>query len=141
VIAFGLSLTVVGYALFLRIGLDSSYLAVLFPTFTLVGFAFGFAYAPLNIAATNGVDTAEQGLASGIVQTSFQFGGALVLAIVTAVNASAAGTDGTPQALLDGFHSALIVPVIVAAVGVVVTVLGLIGSPRPTPSATAGARA
>ncbi len=41
---------------------------------------------PLNIAATNGVPPHEQGLASGLVNPSFQFGGALVLAIATAVN-------------------------------------------------------
>jgi hypothetical protein len=44
------------------------------------------AYGPLNIEATNGIAPEEQGLAGGLLNTSFQFGGALVLAVVTAVN-------------------------------------------------------
>jgi MFS family permease len=130
VIASGFLMAVASYALFLRIELDSGYWTGLFPTFALIGIGFGLAYGPLNIAATNGVAAHEQGLASGIVQTSFQFGGALVLAIVSAVNASAAGPSGTPQAVLDGFHTALIVPLIVAAIGVATALLGM-RSPRP----------
>ena len=75
VIAFGFALSVLAYALFLRIDVDSNYWTVLFPTFALVGIGFGFAYGPLNIAATNDISADEQGLASGMVQTSFQFGG------------------------------------------------------------------
>jgi len=60
----------------------------------------------------------EQGLAGGLLNTSFQFGGALVLAVVTAVNNANVGSGGSPQALLDGFHAALIVSVIAAVLGV-----------------------
>lgn len=123
-ITTGLGSAVVAYALFLPIGLDSSYVVAMLPTFLLGGLAFGLAYGPLNIAATNGIAPHEQGLASGLVNTSFQFGGALVLAVVTAVNSAATGTDGTPQAVLDGFHAALVVPVIVAALGVAAAALG-----------------
>jgi hypothetical protein len=45
-------------------------------------------------------------------------------ALVSAVNAANAGAGKSPQALLDGFHAALVVPLIVAAVGVAVTALG-----------------
>ncbi len=124
VILVGLSSAVIGYALFLPIGLHSSYVAAMLPTFLLAGLAFGLAYGPLNIAATNDIAPDEQGLASGLVNTSFQFGGALILAIVTAVNNAATGTDGSPQAVLDGFHAALVVPLVVAILGVAVTALG-----------------
>jgi sugar phosphate permease len=135
VIAFGMTLMVLAYGLLLRIGLDSSYWTVLFPTFALVGFGFGFAYGPLNIAATNGVSASEQGLASGMVQTSFQFGGALALAIVTAVNSATVGGSRDPGDLLDGFQTALIVPVIVAALGLAITLLGVrTARPVPTPA-------
>ena len=77
----------------------------------------------------------EQGLASGMVQTSFQFGGALVLAIVTAVNSAAVDGSQAPGAVLDGFQTALIVPVIVAAVGLAITLLGVrTARPIPTPA-------
>ena len=117
-IGWGLASTALGYALFLPIGLDSSYLAGMLPTFLLTGIGFGLAYGPLNIAATNGVAAEEQGLAGGLVNTSFQFGGALVLAIVTAVNSASAGSDGSPTALLDGFQAAIVVSVIAASLGV-----------------------
>jgi EmrB/QacA subfamily drug resistance transporter len=120
----GLSSAVVAYALFLTIGLDTSYLAAMLPAFLFGGLAFGLAYGPLNIAATNGIAPHEQGLASGLVNTSFQFGGALVLAVVTAVNNAATGADGSPQAVLDGFHAALVVPLIVAVLGAAVATLG-----------------
>jgi EmrB/QacA subfamily drug resistance transporter len=124
-ILLGLTLAVAGYALFLPIGLDSSYPLAMFPTFFLGGLSFAFAYGPLNIAATNGIAPHEQGLAGGLVNTSFQFGGALTLAVVTAVNNANAGDDGSRQAILDGFHAALYVPLIVAALGAVVVATGL----------------
>lgn len=132
VILVRLSAAVVGYALFLPIGLESGYAAAMLPTFLLVGVAFGLAYGPLTIAATNGVAPDEQGLAGGLVNTSFQFGGALVLAVVTAVNNAAAGGDGSPRALLDGFHAALLVPLGAAVLGVGATALGAGRRPRST---------
>jgi EmrB/QacA subfamily drug resistance transporter len=112
------------YALFVPIGLDSGYAAAMLPTFVLAGFGFALSYGPLNIAGTNGVAAHEQGLASGLVSSSFQVGGALVLAVATAVNNAAAGSDGSPQALLDGFHAAIVVSVIAAGLGAVVTAVG-----------------
>jgi EmrB/QacA subfamily drug resistance transporter len=117
-IGMGLASTVVGYALFLPIGLDSGYVMAMLPTFLLTGLGFGLAYGPLNIAATNGVAPEEQGLAGGLVNTSFQFGGALVLAVATAVNNANAGSGGSADALLDGFHAAIVVSLIAATLGV-----------------------
>jgi EmrB/QacA subfamily drug resistance transporter len=117
-IAAGLASTAVGYALFLPIGLNSDYAVAMLPTFLLTGLGFGLAYGPLNIAATNGIAAHEQGLAGGLVNTSFQFGGALVLAVVTAVNNASTGSDGSPQALLDGFHAAIYVSLAAAVLGV-----------------------
>jgi EmrB/QacA subfamily drug resistance transporter len=122
-IVAGLTMTVGAYALFLPIGLDSNYVTAMLPTFVLAGLGFALAYGPLNIAATNGVAPEEQGLAGGLVNTSFQFGGALVLAVVTAVNDANAGTDGSPQALLDGFQAAIVVSLIAAVLGVAATAL------------------
>jgi MFS family permease len=120
----GLTSTVVAYALFLPIGLDSGYLTAMLPTFLFGGLGFGLAYGPLNIAATNGVAPEEQGLAGGLVNTSFQFGGALVIAVVTAVNNAAAGSSGSPQAMLDGFHAAIVVSLVAAILGVAATAFG-----------------
>jgi EmrB/QacA subfamily drug resistance transporter len=117
----GLASTAIGYALFLPIGLHSSYAAAILPTMIFAGFGFALAYGPLNIAATNGVAAHEQGLASGLVNTSFQFGGALVLAVATAVNNANTVADGSAQGLLDGFQAAVVVSVIAAGVGVLLS--------------------
>ena len=116
-IVAGLALNALAYLLFLPIGLDSAYVTAILPTMIVAGLGFALAFGPLNIAATSGVAPHEQGLAGGLVNTSFQFGGALVLAIVTAVINANVGTDGTPQALLDGFRPAIVVSLVVALLG------------------------
>jgi len=107
-----------GYMLFLPIGLHSSYALGMLPTFLLAGIGFALAFGPLNVAGTSGVAPEEQGLAGGLLNTSFQFGGALVLAVVTAVIDANVGSSGTPQATLDGFHAALFVSVGAAMLGI-----------------------
>jgi sugar phosphate permease len=119
--------------LFLRIGLDASYATVMLPTFILAGLGFALAFAPLNLAATSGVAPLEQGLAGGLLNTSFQFGGALVLAVVTAVNNANRGSGGSAEALLSGFHAAIYVSVIVGALGVVAVASGMRRRPAATP--------
>jgi MFS family permease len=121
----GMISIVAGYLLFLPIGLQSGYLGSLLPTFLLAGLGFALAFGPLNIAATSGVAPEEQGLAGGLLNTSFQFGGALALAVTTAVINANTGAGGSPQAVLDGFHPALIVPVIVGVLGIVAIGTGL----------------
>lgn len=125
VITTGLLLHVVAYALFLGIDADSNYAVALLPPFLLVGLGFALVYAPLTIAATNGVAPEEQGIASGVLNTAFQLGPALVLAIVTAVNDGATGPDESASSLLDGFHAALIVPLVVAMVGATASAFGI----------------
>ncbi|PZF85027.1 MFS transporter [Jiangella anatolica] len=121
VIVAGLALSAVAYALFLRVGADWTYAAML-PTFLLLSTAFALAYGPLTIAATDGVAEHEQGVAGGVLTTSFQFGAALGLAVVTAVVVGRSGTDG---AGLDAFRTALLVPLAAAALGILVTASGL----------------
>ena len=121
-IVAGLLFNAAAFGLFTRVGLDSSYLPGVLPTMVLAGFGFALAFGPLNVAATMGVASAEQGLAGGLLNTSFQFGGALVLAVVTAVNNAKTG-GSTPQGLLDGFHPALLVSVLAALIGA--TAVGL----------------
>lgn len=114
----GLAILAVGYALFIATGLNSSYASVLLPVFLLTGVGFGMAYGPLNVAGTSGIAHEEQGLAGGLLNTSYQFGGALILAVVTAVIGVSAGEGSTPQAALQSFHTAVLVPVAVSILGV-----------------------
>lgn len=124
VIFGGLSLAAVSYALFLPVSLDWSY-AAMFPTMILTGIAFALTYGPLTIAATDGIAEEEQGLAGGLLSTSIQFGAALGLSVVTAVSIIATGADGSPQATLEGFRTALWVPVAAAILGAAITAVGL----------------
>ena len=76
---------VIAYAWFLQAGVRPDYPLVMLPSVILIGLAFGLGFASLSVAATAGVANEEQGLASSLFQTFFQVGGAVVLAIVTAV--------------------------------------------------------
>ncbi len=98
-----------GYALFLRLGADASYVTLLLPTMLLLGLAFGIGFPSLNVQATSGVADDEQGLASGLLNTSFQLGGAIGLAIITAVVTSHTGTGTGDKAVLDGFRPGIAV--------------------------------
>jgi EmrB/QacA subfamily drug resistance transporter len=117
-IVTGMASISVAYLLFLPIGLHSSYVFGMLPTFLLAGAGFALAFGPLNVAGTSGVAPEEQGLAGGLLNTSFQFGGALVLAIVTAVNNAYAGSGSSPEATLQGFHAAIFVSVGAALLGI-----------------------
>jgi MFS family permease len=132
-ILVGMASVTLGYVLFLRIGLDSTYATTVLPTILLAGLGFALAYGPLNIMATSGIAPSEQGLAGGLLNTSFQFGGALVLAIVTAVNNANVGVGGGDQALLDGFQPAIVVSVIAGALGVVAIASSFLSRPAAGP--------
>jgi predicted MFS family arabinose efflux permease len=88
---------VAGYAVFLRVGVSPDYPAVILPAVVLIGIAFGLGFSALSLAATAGIPDQEQGLAASLFQTSFQVGGAIVLAIVTAV-VEAGGAGGITSA-------------------------------------------
>ena len=62
----------------------------------LIGIGFVLCFPTLNIQATNGVADHEQGLASGLVQTSFQVGGAIGLAVVSAIVTAGPAPRPTP---------------------------------------------
>jgi MFS family permease len=73
-----------GYALFLPVD-ASPYVLTFLPVMLFIGLGFALGYAALNVQATAGVADHEQGLAAGLVQTSFQIGGAVVLAGVSSI--------------------------------------------------------
>ncbi len=117
---------VVAYALFLRAGVAPDYPSVMLPAVALIGLAFGLGFSSLSIAATAGVPNEEQGLAASLFQTSFQVGGAIVLAVVTAVvDAGGANKVLSPAATLSAYRPALVLITVVAAAGMLVALSGL----------------
>jgi predicted MFS family arabinose efflux permease len=117
---------VAAYAVFLRAGVTTDYPAVILPSLILVGTAFGLGFSALSVSATAGVRNEQQGLASSLFQTSFQVGGAVVLAVVTAVvEAGGANTFTSPAAVLSAYRPALYLITGVAAVGLLAALPGL----------------
>jgi MFS family permease len=125
---------VAAYGLFLRAGVRPDYPAVMLPTVILLGVAFGFGFSALTVSATSGVQNHQQGLAASLFQTSFQVGGAIVLAVVTAVvEAGGANTLTSPAAVLSAYRPALYLITGVAAIGLLAALPGL-RRRSPTPA-------
>ncbi|WP_051163715.1 MFS transporter [Nocardia brevicatena] len=106
---------VAGYMWFLARGgsADPDYAVDYLPAFLLLGLGFALGFSTVMVQATEGIADHEQGLASGLVQTSFQIGGAVVLAIATGL-ISGAAADG-----IAGYRPGLYLVTSVAVVGLV----------------------
>jgi EmrB/QacA subfamily drug resistance transporter len=124
VLFVGMSALTAGLVLFTQVSVGGSYAADLLPGFLLVGLGLGFSFVPISIAALAGVRESDAGLASGLINTSQQIGGALGIAVIATV-ATATTSDGLsagdalPTALTDGFQAAFWVGMGIAAAGVV----------------------
>jgi EmrB/QacA subfamily drug resistance transporter len=119
-----------GLAYFTQVSPQGSYVSDLLPGFLLVGVGLGFAFVPVSIAALAGVGPLDAGLASGLINTSQQIGGALGLAILATVSTTRTENllaDGKPpaEALTSGFALAFWVGVAFAAASLVATLLYL----------------
>ena len=123
-IAGGMGLLAVGMLLFTQIPVDGTYVANLLPGFLIIALGMALCFVPISIAALAGVSRAEAGIASGLINTSQQIGGAVGIALLSTVaitrteNEFAAGT-ARPEALTSGFQLAFWVGAAIAIVGVV----------------------
>jgi EmrB/QacA subfamily drug resistance transporter len=125
VLVAGMAFLSAGLLYFTQVSVGGSYLGDLLPGFLLISIGMGFSFVPISIAALAGVHPSEAGLASGLINTSQQIGGALGIAVLSAIatsatsNAVASGT-AVPVALTDGFQAAFIGAAAIALVGVLV---------------------
>ncbi len=107
----GMLLGTAGMLLFLRLDVGGDYVTDLLPGIVLVSIGMGMTFVPVTLIATSGIEAGDAGLASGLLNTSQQIGGALGLAILSTLATSkttsslASGADNA-QALVDGFHIA-----------------------------------
>jgi EmrB/QacA subfamily drug resistance transporter len=117
VLLAGLALIAGGLVWFAQVPVGGSFAADLLGPSLLAAVGLGFAFVPVTIAAVAGVSDREAGLASGLINTSQQVGGALGLAILATIADSRtrdtlAGAHGAPsavkQALTNGFQSAFL---------------------------------
>ena len=91
----------------------------------MIAIGLGFSFVPISIAALAGVPAAEAGLASGLINTSQQIGGALGIAALSAIATSTTSDSigsgsALPLALTDGFQAAFIAAAGVAILGILV---------------------
>jgi EmrB/QacA subfamily drug resistance transporter len=115
-----------GLLYFTQVSVHGSYVRDLLPGFLLVAVGLGFSFVPISIAALAGIEAHESGLASGLINTTQQIGGALGIAALSAIATSrttdaVAGGATKSSALVTGFHGAFWAGAIVAAVGVIAT--------------------
>src|SRR6266542_3831152 len=124
VLLIGMTALTAGLVYFTQVSVHGSYVGDLLPGFLLIGVGLGFSFVPISIAALAGVQPAEAGLASGLINTSQQIGGALGIAALSTIASSrtddalAAGT-AAPAALVDGFTAAFVAGAVIAGLGIV----------------------
>jgi EmrB/QacA subfamily drug resistance transporter len=128
VLVAGMASLSAGLIYFTQVSVGGSYLGDLLPGFLLIAVGLGFSFVPISIAALAGVRPAEAGLASGLINTSQQIGGALGIAALSAIATSTtsdevAGGSALELALTDGFQGAFVAGAIVALVGVLVALV------------------
>jgi EmrB/QacA subfamily drug resistance transporter len=127
VLIVGMAALTGGLVWFTQVSVGGSYWVDLLPGFLMVAVGLGFSFVPISIAALAGVQPAEAGLASGLLNTSQQIGGALGIAALSAIATSTATGDlssgsAPAVALTNGFQDAFIAGAIVGLVGVLVSI-------------------
>jgi EmrB/QacA subfamily drug resistance transporter len=140
---FGMSMLTLGLLYFTQVSVGGSYWADLFPGFLVLGVAIPFAFVPITIAALAGTKPREAGLASGLINTSQQIGGAVGIALLSTIAVSTtedAFQSGTaqPQALTDGFVAAFWAGAVIAFAGVLVSIFMVRGRDLKPQEAPAG---
>jgi EmrB/QacA subfamily drug resistance transporter len=133
----GLTLILAGLLYFSRSPVDAAYLTDVLPAMVLLGLGAGLSFPSLMNLAMSGAHQDDAGLASGLVNTTMQVGGALGLAAIATLASSRtasllSGGDAEAQALTGGFHLAFLVGagLVVAAIGIALSVL----EPLPAPA-------
>jgi EmrB/QacA subfamily drug resistance transporter len=132
VLATGMILIAAALAWFSQVSVGGGFVSdILFPSL-LAATGLGFAFVTTTIAAMSGVESQEAGLASGLINTSQQIGGALGLAVLATIATStsddllvSAGGDpaATANALNEGFQAAFLGGSVIAVIGLVLTLV------------------
>jgi Major Facilitator Superfamily len=132
VLPFGMALSTVALVLFAQLPVDGHYFRDLFPGFIISGLGLAFVFVPMSIGALTGVRPADAGIASGLINTTQQIGGAVGVAAATTIATtftkhyvdSHAGVSAlSGAALTHGFQIAFYVLAATAGVGALVAAL------------------
>jgi EmrB/QacA subfamily drug resistance transporter len=129
VLASGMLFVSAGLLWFSQVSVGGGFLTDILGPSLLAAMGLGFGFVTSTIAAVSGVEEREQGLASGLINTSQQIGGALGLAVLSTIATSrtddlmASGHSTLPNALTEGFQSAFLGGAVIAALGFVATLV------------------
>jgi EmrB/QacA subfamily drug resistance transporter len=129
ILAVGMLSIAAGLLWFSQVSVGGGFLTDILGASLLAAIGLGFGFVTSTIAAVSGVEQHEQGLASGLINTSQQIGGALGLAILSTIATSrtdavmAAGNSSLPNALNEGFQSAFLGGAVIALLGFVATMV------------------
>jgi hypothetical protein len=119
-----------------RLPVEGNYWTDLLPTVIMMPIGMAMTFMPLMVAATSGAGEDEAGLASGLINTSQQMGGALGLAILSSVAASVAAAhaaNGAIEAIVLGYTYAYIVAAAFIVIATIIGVLLIREKRRPVP--------
>jgi MFS family permease len=139
----GLVLFMAGLALFTRAPIDGNYVVDILPVMVLLGVGAGLCFPALMTLAMSGATPDDAGLASGLINTTAQVGGALGLAVLATLSASrsaalvGAGEEPNAAALLSGYHLAFGIGAVLVLVAIAVAVTILQPEPRSEPETDA----
>jgi MFS family permease len=139
VLIAGLGLLLVAMLLFARAPVDGNYLVDIFPTMVIFGAGAGVAFPALMMLAMSGATPSDAGLASGLVNTTGQVGGAIGLALLATISTERTQTlldsgESTASALTGGFHLAYLIGAALAVVAIVAAVT-ILRSEQPAAAA------
>jgi MFS family permease len=123
----GLAMLVAGLLLFARAPVDATYWVDVFPSMVLLGTGAGLSFASMMTLAMSGATPRDSGLASGLINTSQQVGGALGLAVLATLASGrtedlAGAAAPTAAQLTSGYHLAFVVGAALVLVGLIVAV-------------------
>ncbi|MDQ4048753.1 MAG: MFS transporter, partial [Actinomycetota bacterium] len=132
VLAIGMALIAAALLWFSQVSVGGGYVTDILGPSLVAAAGLGFAFVTTTIAAVSGVREQESGLASGLINTSQQIGGALGLAVLATIAnsrtedllaGSGGSTSGLPSALNEGFQAAFLGGAGIAALGLVLTLV------------------
>jgi EmrB/QacA subfamily drug resistance transporter len=123
----GLIITIIGLLLFLGLSPTGTYVTTLLPGLLVIGLGMGFVFSTVVIVATTGVSDDEQGLVSGLFNTTMQVGSGLALAIIVAISFGRTaillqGGEVMKAALTGGFLYAIIACIVFDVLAVIVAI-------------------
>jgi EmrB/QacA subfamily drug resistance transporter len=108
-LTLGLALSAASVAYLTRLPIRADYFGDLFPAFIVGGTGLGLSFVPVTISSLQGIGRSDAGVASGLINTSRQIGGAVGLAAVTAIAATSTGHVTSSVTLDHGYQTALYV--------------------------------